>query len=64
VPFSELNREAGRLGFLPKHLRQALDDMAAAGLAVRQEPLKATTRWPDHSLIRFYQPSQSDGLTP
>jgi three-Cys-motif partner protein len=64
VTFSELSREASRLGFLPKHLRQALDQMAAEGLAVRQEPLKATTRWPEHSLIRFYPTPQPEGATP
>jgi len=54
VPFSELNRQAGRIGYLPKHLRLTLDEMASQGRAVRQEPLQATTRWPDNSLIRFY----------
>jgi three-Cys-motif partner protein len=61
--FPELTREASRLGFLPKHLRQALDDMAAEGLAVRQDPLKATTRWPDNSLIRFYPPPPPEAPT-
>lgn len=53
--FGELARHAGRLGFREAHLRTELSDMAAEGLAVREEPLDYTkTPWPSGSRIRFY----------
>jgi three-Cys-motif partner protein len=54
VSFTDLSRVATNLGHLPKHLRQALDEMAEEGRAVREMPLSATTRWPENSVIRFY----------
>ncbi|MFG1832971.1 three-Cys-motif partner protein TcmP [Micromonospora chersina] len=54
VPFVALAREAQRLGYLEKHLRATLDELAVDGRAVRETPLKASTRWPVESVIRFY----------
>lgn len=54
VPFPVLRSTARQRGYLEKHLRDALDVLAADGVAVREEPLKARTRWPDVSLVRFY----------
>lgn len=52
--FRVLSAEAARLGFLEKHLRVALDVLAAEGAAVREHPLQASTKWPTESVIRFY----------
>lgn len=49
-----------RAGFMEKHLREALDAMAEDGLAIRVEPTKATSRWPDTSVVRFYTPDDVD----
>lgn len=54
VQFTNLATEAGNRGYMVKHLRQTLDELAAEGIAVREHPLKATTKWPTDSLIRFY----------
>lgn len=54
VSFTQLVREAQRLGYMERHLRSALNDLAADGVAVREQPLQARTKWPDGSLIRFY----------
>lgn len=54
VHFANLRSEAQRRGYMEKHLRSALDDLAADGVAVREHPLKARSRWPDDSLVRFY----------
>jgi hypothetical protein len=37
-------------------LRSTLDELAADGYAVREQPLDAAARspWPDTSVIRFY----------
>ena len=53
--FKDLILEAGRLGFKTTHLRIELTNLAADGLAVREEPLDYTrSPWPDESKIRFY----------
>ncbi|MFF5054015.1 three-Cys-motif partner protein TcmP [Micromonospora sp. NPDC000663] len=55
--FLSLVREAQRMGYLEKHLRTTLDELAVDGRAVRETPLKASTRWPAESVIRFYPPA-------
>lgn len=55
LSFDELIRHTVRLGYRETHLRTELSDMAAEGLAVREEPLDYTrTPWPSGSRIRFY----------
>ena len=55
LDFKDLIREAGRLGFKTTHLRTELTNLAADGLAVREQPLDSTkSPWPDESKIRFY----------
>jgi three-Cys-motif partner protein len=57
LTFEQLARHAGRLGFRETHLRTELSNMAADGLAVREEPLDYTrTPWPAGCMIRFYAP--------
>jgi three-Cys-motif partner protein len=51
---------AARAGFMEKHLREALDAMAKDGIAIRVEPTKATSRWPDTSVVRFYTSEDVD----
>jgi three-Cys-motif partner protein len=62
MSFEDLARHAGRLGFKESHLRSALSDMAAEGLAVRETPLDAHTPWPGNSMIHLYPPA--DGRAP
>ncbi|MFE2722839.1 three-Cys-motif partner protein TcmP [Kitasatospora sp. NPDC059327] len=52
--WSALTSEALRLGYKEAHLRTALDDLAQEGLAFRVQPVKANTRWPHDSVVRFY----------
>ncbi|MBN3933270.1 three-Cys-motif partner protein TcmP [Streptomyces verrucosisporus] len=54
--WSALSSEAARLGFVDKHLRTALTKLAAEGLAIRVEPVKAPTPWPEGCIVRFYAP--------
>jgi hypothetical protein len=49
-----------RLGFLDKHLREALDGLAAEGLAIRVSPVDARSPWPEGSIVRFYAPEDID----
>jgi three-Cys-motif partner protein len=60
VSFDRLKAEAGRLGYMDKHLRAALDVLAQDGTAVREYPLKARSKWPDDSVVRFYSAGGSD----
>jgi hypothetical protein len=61
VRFDRLLAEAQRLGYVERHLRQVLDTLAVEGVAVRESPLKARSRWPVDSMIRFYGPHASSG---
>ena len=55
--FTELSRQAGRLGYKETHLRGELTRLAADGLAAREAPLDYTASpWPADSVIRFYAP--------
>lgn len=54
--FSELGTEARRLGFLDRQLRVTLDEMREDGSAIRESPLDARTPWPEHCVVRFYEP--------
>lgn len=54
VSFGHLVTEARRQGYMEKHLRRTLDDLAAEGMAVLEHPLQARSKWPDDSLVRFY----------
>jgi three-Cys-motif partner protein len=55
--FTDLARQAGRLGFKESHLRDELTRLDAEGRAVREAPLDYTASpWPSDSLIRFYAP--------
>jgi len=55
LSFEDLARHAGRLGFRETHLRTELSNLAAEGLAVREEPLDHTrTPWPARCKVRFY----------
>jgi three-Cys-motif partner protein len=47
---------ATRNGFLPRQVREALDGLAAEGLAIRVSPVDARTPWPEGSIVRFYAP--------
>ncbi|MET7359428.1 three-Cys-motif partner protein TcmP [Streptomyces sp. NPDC005562] len=51
-----LSSQAARLNHMDKHLRQVLDNLAAQGLAIRVNPVKARTRWPEGCTVRFYAP--------
>ncbi|MCX4834328.1 three-Cys-motif partner protein TcmP [Streptomyces sp. NBC_01016] len=51
-----LSSEAARLNHMDKHLRKVLDHLAAQGLAIRVDPVKARTAWPEGSTVRFYAP--------
>jgi hypothetical protein len=57
VLFDRLASDATRLGFKETHLRLVLDELADEGRAVREEPLKARSPWPQDSKIRFYNPT-------
>jgi three-Cys-motif partner protein len=57
LPFTELTKQAGRLGFKETHLRNELSRLAEEGVAVREAPLGYTASpWPPDSIIRFYAP--------
>lgn len=60
APFSELRVEAGRLGFLDKQLRATLDELREEGRAVREEPLDASSPWPEDCVVRFYDLPETD----
>ncbi|MEV0745809.1 three-Cys-motif partner protein TcmP [Streptomyces sp. NPDC050273] len=51
-----LSSQAARLNHMDKHLRQVLDNLAARGLAIRIDPVKARSAWPEGCTIRFYAP--------
>lgn len=51
-----LSSQAARLNHMDKHLRQVLDNLAAQGLAIRVDPVKARTAWPEGCTVRFYAP--------
>jgi len=58
--FDELVIQAGRRGYKEAHLRTALTDLTAKGVAVREEPLDYTrTPWPSGSRVRFYRPGHA-----
>lgn len=54
--WAQLVAETKTLNYLDKHLRTALDQMAAEGLAFRVHPVKSRSPWPDNSIVRFYAP--------
>lgn len=58
--WTRLVAEAVRAGYLEKHLREALDGLAAEGVAIRVEPVEARSPWPDNSVVRFYAPEDVD----
>lgn len=63
--FAGLTRQAGRLGFKEPHLRTELSNLAADGLAIREEPLDYTrSPWPAVSRIRFYPSPDGATATP
>lgn len=62
-PWHVLVGVATRLGYMDKHLREALDGMGEEGLAIRVQPVDAKSRWPDTSIIRFYAPEDL-GMSP
>lgn len=49
-----------RKGFLERHLREALDSLAAEGLGIRVAPVDAKSPWPEGSVVRFYAPEDID----
>lgn len=51
---------ATRKGFMPRQVREALDGLAAEGLAIRVSPVDAKTPWPETSIVRFYAPEDID----
>lgn len=55
-----LSEVATRNGFLPRQVREALDGLAADGLAIRVSPVDAKTPWPEGSIVRFYAPEDID----
>lgn len=59
-PWTRLVAEAVRAGYLEKHLREALDGLAAKGIAIRVEPVEARSPWPENSVVRFYAPEDVD----
>ncbi len=54
--------QATRAGYMERHLREALDGMAAEGLAIRVAPTDARSAWPDTSVVRFYRPENLDDV--
>lgn len=54
--WESLSSQAARLNHMDKHLRQVLDNLAAQGLAIRVDPVKARTAWPEGCTVRFYAP--------
>ncbi len=59
-PWDELLGVSNRLGFMEKHLRDALDALAQDGLAFRVHPTDAKTNWPAGSVVRFYRNEDAD----
>ncbi len=59
-PWTRLVTDATRAGYLDKHLREALDNLASEGLAIRVAPVDARSAWPETSVIRFYSPADVD----
>jgi three-Cys-motif partner protein len=59
--WSALLSEATTAGYLDKHVREALDELAAEGLAFRVHPTEARTAWPDGCRVRFYRPQDAEG---
>lgn len=65
LSFEDLTRQAGRLGFKESHLRTELSNLAAEGMAIREEPLDYTrTPWPAACRIRFYSSPDSPAVGP
>lgn len=61
VRWEVLLEAAGRTwNYLERHLREALDLLADEGAAVRVEPLKSRSSWPEGCVVRFYDPSDVD----
>lgn len=57
--FTDLARQAGRLGFKESHLRDELSRLESEGRAIRESPLDYTASpWPEKSIIRFYAPAK------
>lgn len=54
LPWANLMMATRQHNFLEKHLREALTILNAEGLAIRVQPLKSTTPWPEGSVVRFY----------
>jgi hypothetical protein len=59
-PWRTLVTETVERGFLEKHLREALDDLAADGLAFRVHPTKSRSSWPEGCVVRFYDPEDAE----
>jgi three-Cys-motif partner protein len=59
-PWKTLLTETVRRGFMVKHLREALDDLAADALAFRVHPTEAHTPWPEECVVRFYDPEDAE----
>jgi three-Cys-motif partner protein len=47
-------------GFMERHLREALDALAAEGLAFRVDRTEARSAWPEGCIVRFYEPEDAD----
>jgi three-Cys-motif partner protein len=60
IPFGQLLAQTHRLGFVERHLRAELNLLAAEGRAVRESPLKARSRWPADSMVRFYPEADAE----
>lgn len=58
--WTQLVTAATRSGYLDKHLREALDNLARQGLAIRVAPVDARSAWPEDSVIQFYSPKDVD----
>jgi three-Cys-motif partner protein len=54
--WASLISETMRLGHTEKHLRSALNELAGEALAIRTNPIRATTPWPTGCTVRFYAP--------
>jgi three-Cys-motif partner protein len=59
LAWAALHAEVTRLGFMDKHLRSALDELATDGLAFRVQPTVARSSWPDGCVVRFYTPEDA-----
>ena len=58
--WSALLSEATKAGYLEKHVREALDELAAEGLAFRVNPTEARTAWPEGCRVRFYRAQDAE----